>query len=137
MPPGQAGTFAPRPGMGPVSMRPSLKNRALAVLLAALFIGGVAGTSDLDALLFHRAGSQSSAAAPGRAAHLEAGGSCHTERCLLGFRLASGRVAPPLHLLLRLDGMPTHDAGVQPADSPYRSDAAYLQQSRAPPAPPA
>ncbi len=118
-------------------MRPSLKNRALALLLAVLFFGGVGGTSDLDALLFHRAGGQSRAVAPGRSAHVEAGGSGHTARCLLGLRLASGRVTPPLHLLLRLDGVPTHDAGVQPADSPYRSDAPYLQQSRAPPAPPA
>jgi hypothetical protein len=114
-------------------MRPSLRSRALAFLLAALFIGGVGGTSDLDALLFHRAG----AAAAGRAPHVEASSGCHAERCLLVFRLASGRVAPPLGPVIRFVGLPVYDGGSRPAAAPRRADGRFLQQSRAPPAPPA
>jgi hypothetical protein len=111
-------------------MTPRMRSRVVALFLAALFTGGVGGTSDLDALLFHRA-----AGAVGRAPHVEAASGCHAERCLLVFRLASGRVAPSLDLVVRFEGMPQHDAGARPAASPPRPDGAFPQQSRAPPAP--
>ncbi len=108
-----------------------LRHRAFALLLAALFVGGVGATSDLDALLFHGA-----AAGPAsRAPHVDSGTGCHAESCLLAFRLASGRVAPPLGLVVRFEGMPLHDAGARPAVAPRRPDGGLHPQSRAPPAP--
>jgi len=114
-------------------MRHPLRSRAVALLLALLFIGGVGATSDLDALVFHRANAGTVTGAP----HVEAGSGCHAERCLLIFRLASGRVAPTLDLVIRFEGMPQHDAGSHPASLLHRSDAGLHPQSRAPPAPPA
>lgn len=112
-------------------MRHPLRSRAVALLLALLFIGGVGATSDLDALVFHRANAGAVAGAP----HVEAGTGCHAERCLLALRLASGRVAPPLDLVIRLEGMPLHEAGSRPASPPRRADAGLHPQSRAPPPP--
>jgi len=111
-------------------MRHLLRSRAVGLLLAVLFIGGVGATSDLDALLFHRG----SAGAASRAPHVETGSGCHTGRCLLALRVASGRVATPLDLVIRFEGMPLCDAGSSPASLPRRSDAGLHPQSRAPPA---
>ena len=111
-------------------MRHSLRSRAIGLLLTLLFMGGVGATSDLDALLFHRAGAGAASGAP----HVEAGAGCHAERCLLAFRVASGRLAPPLDPVIRFEGMPLVDAGSRPASPPRRIDAAFYSQPRAPPA---
>ncbi len=114
-------------------MRSSLLTRAVALALAAVFLGGVGGVSDLDALLFHRTGAPVSAGV----AHLETatGAGCHADRCVLSLRLTSGRQAPMPSLPIRFEAMPQHDAGSQPAAAPCRSDGVFTQQSRAPPAP--
>jgi len=100
--------------------------------LAALFLGGAGGASDLDAVLFHHAGSVLAAGA----AHVETAGNpaCHAERCMLALRLANGRVAQPLAMPVRFEGIPQHDAGVRPLSAPRRTPAGPQQQPRAPPA---
>jgi hypothetical protein len=60
------------------------------VPLAVLFLGGVGGASDLDALLFHRA----DGAITPRAAHVETASGCHAERCLLVLHLSRSRSWP-------------------------------------------
>ena len=112
-------------------MRSSLRSRSVAVLLAALFLGGVGGASDLDAVLFHQAGSVVAGAA-----HVEtaASAACHAERCVLALRLANGRVAHTLAVPVRFEGIPQHDAGARPASAPRRTSANPQQQPRAPPA---
>jgi hypothetical protein len=107
--------------------------RATALALAALFLGGVGGASDLDAFLFHRAG----AVVATEAAHLETAGNpgCHAERCVLALRLANGRVAPTLTVPVRFESIPQHDAGVRPVSAPHRTSVNPQQQPRAPPAP--
>ncbi len=108
-------------------------SRAAAALLAALFLGGVGGASDLDAVLFHRGGAAVSAGV----AHVEnaAGTTCHSERCVLALRLASARVAPRLDLPIRFESIPLHDAGARPDSAPRRAPEHHPQQPRAPPAP--
>jgi hypothetical protein len=106
-------------------------SRALAILVAALFLGGVGGASDLDALLFHGAG------APGAAAtHYEPAGTAnhHADNCLLTLRLASGRGAPPLGFPVRFEGIPQHDAAPRQVAAPQRFLPGLHQDSRAPPA---
>ncbi len=84
-------------------MRRTVRSRATALLLAALFLGGVGGASDVDALLFHGAG------APGAAAtHYEPSGTTnhHADNCLLTFRVASGRGSASLGCPRPLRGHP-------------------------------
>jgi hypothetical protein len=116
-------------------MRRTFRSRATAILLAALFIVGGGGASDLDALLFHGAGVRLAVAGP----HFEPGGTTdhHADSCLLTFRVANGRGAAPLTFPVRFEGIPQNDAGSRPGTPPRRFDAGLLQQSRAPPAPPA
>ncbi len=114
-------------------MRSSLLTRAAALVVAAVFLGGVAGVSDLDALLFHRTGAPVAAGV----AHLETAnsGGCHADRCVLALRLTSGRQAPMPSLPVRFEAMPQHDAVSPPPAAPCRSDGVFTQLSRAPPAP--
>jgi hypothetical protein len=113
-------------------MRHGLRSRATALALAALFLGGVGGASDLDAFLFHPVGSSVAAGAP----HIETAGNpnCHTERCVLALRLANGRVAPDLRVPLRLDGIPLIATTARPSQEPHRFFPGRHRQSRAPPA---
>ncbi len=110
--------------MSPVS-------RVAALALAALFVGGVAGASDLDAFLFHGPSAKVTTGA-----HVEntGNGTCHAERCVLALRLASGRVAPRLALPIRFESIPEHAAVQRPDSAPRRSPAGTQQQPRAPPA---
>ena len=105
--------------------------RATALLTAALFLGGIGGASDLDALLFHGAGA---AGAPGT--HYEPAGSAHhhADNCLLTLRAASGRGAAALDHSLRFDGIPQHEAAPRPVAAPQRFLPGLHQDSRAPPA---
>lgn len=112
-------------------MRHGLRSRATALLLAALFIGGVGGASDLDAFLFHRA----SAPVATGTAHVEtaANPNCHAERCVLALRLANGRVAPELRVPVRFEGIPLLATAGRPATAPHRFFPGRHRQSRAPP----
>jgi hypothetical protein len=113
-------------------MRNSPRSRVVASFLAALFIGGAGGASDLDAFLFHRAGASVGAGI----SHIEtaANAACHGERCVLALRIANGRVASVLRVPVRFEGIPQYDAGTPP-EAPPRSLAATVQpQPRAPPA---
>ena len=112
-------------------MRHGFRSRATALVLAALFLGGVGGVSDLDAYLFHRAGGAVAAGVP----HVETSGNpnCHTERCVLALRLANGRVAPDLRVPVRFEGMPLVAAATRPATEPHRFLPGRHRQSRAPP----
>jgi hypothetical protein len=109
----------------------ALRFRATALLLAALFLCGVGGASDLDALLFHGAGAQG-AAAP----HFEPAGATnhHADNCLLTLRLASSRAAPPLGFAVRFEGIPEHTAASLPMSAPPSFHPGLHQDSRAPPA---
>jgi len=113
-------------------MRRTLSARILALLVAALFLGGVGGASDLDALLFHGAGAPGAAAA-----HFESGGTTnhHADNCLLTFRVASGRGASPLSFPVRFEGIPQHAAASRPVAAPRTYHPGLHQDSRAPPAP--
>ena len=113
-------------------MRHRFRSRATALGLAALFLGGAGGASDLDALLFHGRGSAVVANVP----HVEATGNpnCHAERCALALRLANGRTAPALSVLERVEGIARHAAAVPPASVPHCFDPGLHLQSRAPPA---
>ncbi len=105
--------------------------RATALLVAALFFGGVEGASDLDALLFHGPG------APGAAApHFESAGTTnhHADECLLTLRLASSRGAAPLGPPVRFDGIPQHAVAPLPMAAPPSFRPGLHQDSRAPPA---
>ena len=112
-------------------MRHNFRSRATALLLAALFLGGVGGASDLDAFLFHAAGTSVAAGVP----HIETAGNpnCHTERCVLALRLANGRVAPDLRVPLRFEGIPLIATTARPAAEPFRFFPGRHRQSRAPP----
>jgi hypothetical protein len=106
-------------------------SRATALLLAALFIGGVGGASDLDALLFHGAGVRAAVAGP----HFEPGGTTdhHADNCLLTFRVANGRGAAPLSFPVRFEGIPQNAAPARPAPAPQTFLPGLHQESRAPP----
>jgi len=112
-------------------MRTSLGTRLLAVLVAALFLGGAGGAADVDALLFHGAGGRAVPAA----AHVEAGGAAahHADQCLLALRLASGRLSTALAFPVRVEGLPLRGAAASPAAAPVRFFPGLHQQSRAPP----
>jgi hypothetical protein len=114
-------------------MRRTPSTRLLAVLVAALFFAGEAGTSGLDAVLYHRAGVPVSAAVR----HLERGRTAnhHADQCLLAFRLANGRLSPALGLAFRFEGIPSHGAAAPRPAAPHRSYTGLSEQSRAPPAP--
>ena len=103
--------------------------RLTALLLAALFVGGVGGASDLDALLFHRAGTPDAAAT-----HYEPAGTSnhHADHCLLTFRIANGSRAAPLRSLVRFQGIARHAAAPRPAAPPHFFPGLH-QDSRAPP----
>jgi hypothetical protein len=111
---------------------PRIPSRATALLLAALFLGGVGGSSDLDALLFHGAGAPAASAGP----HFEPAGAAshHADHCLLTFRIANGSRAAPLRSLVRFQGIARHAAAPRPA-APPRFYPGLHQDSRAPPAP--
>jgi len=113
-------------------MQHSLRSRATALLLAALFLGGVGGASDLDALLFHSAGASVAAGVP----HIETAGNpnCHTERCVLALRLANGRVAHALAVPVRFAGIPLIAVASRPDAAPHRFFPGFHLRSRAPPA---
>ncbi|HTT66554.1 MAG TPA: hypothetical protein VMF70_00870 [Gemmatimonadales bacterium] len=105
--------------------------RATALLVTALFLGGIGGAADLDALLFHGAG------APGAAAtHYESTGSTHphADNCLLTLRVASGRGSLPLASPVRFEGLPQHATGPLPVVVPPTFHPGFHQDSRAPPA---
>ena len=109
----------------------TVRSRAAALLLAALFLGGVGGASDLDALLFHGAG------APGAAsAHYERAGttSHHADNCLLTLRVASGRGTASPASPVRFEGIPQRNAAPRPVAAPSRFHPGLHQDSRAPPA---
>jgi hypothetical protein len=104
----------------------------LAVLLAAMFFAGEAGTSGLDAVLYHGPGAAASAAVP----HVERGTTNHhADRCLLAFRLANGRQSRALGLALRFEAIPSRGVTSRPPAAPHRSYTGLHEQSRAPPAP--
>ena len=112
-------------------MRHDFRSRATALLLAASFLGGVGGASDLDAVLFHSPGTALAAGVP----HIETAGNpnCHTERCVLALRLANGRVAPALAVPVRVEGMPLVAVASRPDAAPHRFFPGLHLQSRAPP----
>ncbi|HVO34120.1 MAG TPA: hypothetical protein VMT21_01065 [Gemmatimonadales bacterium] len=112
-------------------MRHGFRSRATALILAALFLGGAGGASDLDAFLFHPAGNSVAAGVP----HIETAGNpnCHTERCVLALRLANGRVAHALAVPVRVEGMPLIAVPARPAAEPLRFFPGRHRQSRAPP----
>ena len=113
-------------------MRGAPSTRILAVLVAALFFAGEAGTSGLDAVLYHGAGGTASAAVP----HVERGTTYHhADRCLLALRLANGRQSPSLGLAIRFEGVPSRGMTRRPPAAPHRSFTGLHEQSRAPPAP--
>lgn len=107
--------------------------RILAALLAAPFLAGVAGTSGLDALLFHRGGAPAGSFAP----HVEAatGTAHHADQCLLAFRLASGRAAGPPASPVRPEGLRLRAAAALPPAAPPHFTPGLHQQSRAQPPP--
>jgi len=112
-------------------MRRTPSTRLLAVLVAVLFIGGIGGASDLDALLFHGAGAPGAAAA-----HVESGGTTHhADNCLLTLRVASGRGSPALGSPVRFEGIPQHEAVLRRVSAPRSYHPGLHQDSRAPPAP--
>jgi hypothetical protein len=113
-------------------VRRTLRSRVTALLVAALFLAGVGGASDLDALLFHGAGAPGAAAA-----HYEPGGAAnhHADNCLLTFRVASGRGAAPLSFPLHCEGIPQHAAAPRQVAAPQSFHPGLDQDSRAPPAP--
>ena len=113
-------------------MRHGIKSRLTALLLAALFLGGVGGASDLDAFLFHQVG----AVVATGVVHVEAAGyaGCHADRCLLALRLASGRNAHTLAVPVRFAGIPLVAVAARPDGAPPRFLPGLHLQSRAPPA---
>jgi hypothetical protein len=113
-------------------MRGTPSTRILAVFVALLFFAGEAGTSGLDALLYHRPGAATAAAVP----HVEPGRAAnhHADQCLLAFRLANGRVSPPLGIAIRFEGIPSRALAARPSAEPHRFYTGLHEQSRAPPA---
>ncbi len=114
-------------------MRHRTAFRATAGLLAALFLGGAGGASDVDALLFHRGASVVAAGV----SHVESAGesACHTDRCVLALRLANGRVARTLSVPVRFEAIPVLGAASRPDVAPSRFLPGLHLQSRAPPTP--
>ncbi|HXY38256.1 MAG TPA: hypothetical protein VEQ10_01215 [Vicinamibacteria bacterium] len=112
-------------------MRRVRATRLLTALLAVLFLAGVAGTSGLDALLFHRSGAPAAAQAP----HVEPASAAghHADQCLLAFRLAGGRLTTALAFPVRVEGLPLRRAAAIPAAAPLPFYPGLHQQSRAPP----
>jgi hypothetical protein len=106
--------------------------RVLALLLAAFFLGGVGGASDIDALLFHSHGVE----APRMGPHYEPAGAPnhHADHCLLTLRLHSGNRPAPFHAAGRAEEIPDRLSVPRPAAAPERFDPALHQESRAPPA---
>jgi hypothetical protein len=112
-------------------MRQTFRSRVTAILLAALFLGGVGGASDLDALLFHGSGARAASAAP----HVEPAGTWnhHADHCLLTLRTSNGDRAAPLRFPVRFEGITQHAAALRPTAVPPRFDPGLHQDSRAPP----
>jgi len=106
----------------------------MALFLAALFLGGVGGASDLDAFLFHPVGAAAQVAA--NVPHVETAGNpnCHTEHCVLALRLANGRIAHTLAVPVRFAGIPLVAVASRPDAAPPRFLPGLHLQSRAPPA---
>jgi len=113
-------------------MRHRIKSRSTALLVAALFLGGVGGASDVDAFLFHKVG----AVVATGVVHVEAAGyaGCHADRCLLALRLANGRVEHALAVPVRFEAMPLVAATARATAEPYRFFPGRYRRSRAPPA---
>ena len=109
---------------------PRIRSRLTALVVAALFLGGVGGASDLDALLFHGAGAPRAAAA-----HYEPGGTTnhHADNCLLTFRVAGGRGAAPLGFPVRFEAIPLRSVAPRPTAAPRSFLPGLHQDSRAPP----
>ena len=109
-----------------------LRLRSVAVFLAALFLGGVGGAADVDALLFH-AGRP---VAPLLGPHYEPAGAPnhHADHCLLTLRVANGRGSPALGHLLRFEESLSYAAAARPAAAPHCFFPGLHQDSRAPPA---
>ncbi len=114
-------------------MRRGVRSRLSALLLAALFLGGVGGASDLDALLFHQVGAPAAVAAT----HYEPAGTTthHADNCLLTLRVASGRGAPPLGFPVRFEAIPLYATAAHPVSAPRSFLPGLHQDARAPPAP--
>ena len=102
-----------------------------ALLLAALFVGGVGGASDLDALFFHGSDVRATSAGP----HVEPAGTSnhHADHCLLTFRIGNGSRACPLRFPVRFEGITQHAAALRPTSAPPRFYPGLHQDSRAPP----
>lgn len=102
-----------------------------ALILAALFLGGVGGAADVDAVLFHGAGAHSAPMGP----HYEPAGTTdhHADHCLLGFRISSGRRPASRRCHVRFEGIPQHAAARRPTAAPERFRPGLHQDSRAPP----
>ncbi len=115
---------APRRGMG---------SRLAALVLAILFLGGVGGVADVDALIYHAAAAH---AVPNTAHYEPAGASNHhTDHCLLALRIGSGRRQLLLRLPVRFEGIPRRAATQWPAPIPRTFYPGLHQESRAPPLP--
>jgi len=108
-----------------------LRPRATAVLLAALFLGGVGGAADVDALLFHAG--RPVALLPGPHYEPAGGANHHADHCLLTLRVAGGRGAPSLAHFVRIGALPHAAAAPAPAAAPVRFFPGLHQESRAPP----
>lgn len=108
-----------------------LRSRATAVLLAALFLGGVGGTSVVDALLFHMGRPTLSLTGP-RYEPLGAPND-HAAHCLLTLRVASGRRSAPVGHFVRYAALPLVAPAPRPAAAPHRFFPGRHQDSRAPP----
>ena len=113
-------------------MRGARSTRFLAALVALLFFAGEAGTSGLDALLFHGRGS----APDPVVTHIDSGSGAghHADQCLLALRLASGSVSPSLGVGIRFEGIPSRELAARLPAEPHRYYTGLHQQSRAPPA---
>ena len=111
-------------------MRRTSASRLLATLVGALFLGGIGGTSDLDALLFH------SGTAPATRTHYEPAGPTthHADHCLLTLRVAAGRSSAPVATALRFEGIPEHLPAPRLTTVPRSFLPGLHEDSRAPPA---
>jgi hypothetical protein len=106
--------------------------RFLAASLAALFFAGVAGTSDLDALLFHPSATRT---AVGQPCVVPSDTGHHADGCLLTFRLGHSRLSPRSSAALRLQPIPVRRAAELSSQIPRRFFSAFFQRCRAPPTP--
>jgi hypothetical protein len=109
-----------------------LRLRSVAVFLAALFLGGVGGAADVDALLFHAG----RAVVPLTGPHYEPAGAPnhHADHCLLTLRVAGGRSAPSAGRMGRAVVPLRTFAGPTLAAAPLGFLPGLHQESRAPPA---